>query len=132
MKHPHSHSESSLPSGLGSLHLHLEKLEERLKSVESILSEVVIESSRLNNVSAVLQDRALHRPDTLLTGVRRQVVASPFLDAGEAAAYLGITVSSLYGIVERRHLTPLRGPRRRYRFTKELLDDYLRRMTERR
>ena len=52
---------------------------------------------------------------------------SPFLDAEQAAAYLGTTVSSLYGLVERRQIEPMRGPRRRYRFTKEILDGYLKR-----
>jgi excisionase family DNA binding protein len=50
---------------------------------------------------------------------------SPYLDAQEAAEYLGINVKSLYGLVERRQLEPLRGPKRTYRFTKELLDEYL-------
>ena len=52
---------------------------------------------------------------------------SPYLDADDAARYLGISVKSLYGVVERRHLVPLRGPRRAYRFTKEMLDEYLKR-----
>lgn len=52
---------------------------------------------------------------------------SPYLAAGEAAEYLGITVSSLYGVVERGHLMPLRGPRRSYRFTESMLDEYLKR-----
>lgn len=52
---------------------------------------------------------------------------TPFLNANEAAAYLGTTVSSLYGLVERRQIEPLRGPRRRYRFTKEMLNQYLKR-----
>jgi len=52
---------------------------------------------------------------------------SPYLDAEQAAAYLGISMTSLYGQVERRHLEPLRGPRRSYRFTTKMLDDYLRR-----
>jgi excisionase family DNA binding protein len=52
---------------------------------------------------------------------------SPYLDADEAARYLGISVKSLYGVVERRHLIPLRGPRRAYRFTVEMLDEYLKR-----
>lgn len=50
---------------------------------------------------------------------------SPFLDSDGAAAYLGITLKSLYGVVERGHLRPWRGPRRRYRFTEAMLDDYL-------
>ena len=52
---------------------------------------------------------------------------SPYLGANDAAEYLGITISSLYGVVERGDLTPLRGPRRTYRFTQEMLDDYLKR-----
>lgn len=52
---------------------------------------------------------------------------SPYLDAKEAASYLGTTVSSLYGLVERRQIDPMRGPRRRYRFTKQMLDEYLKR-----
>lgn len=52
---------------------------------------------------------------------------SPYLGAEEAAEYLGVSVSSLYGIVERGHLVPLRGPRRSYRFTEKMLDDYLKR-----
>ena len=110
----------------------LETLEERLTKVESILSRHVVESTSGEGVPAVLRDRALHRPDTIPTVAEKPLVASPYLDADQAAAYLGISVSSLYGIVERRHLTPLRGPRRRYRFTRELLDDYLRRRTDRR
>ena len=52
---------------------------------------------------------------------------SPYMDAQEAADYLGITAKSLYGQVERRHIIPLRGPKGRYRFTREMLDEYLRR-----
>jgi excisionase family DNA binding protein len=51
---------------------------------------------------------------------------SPYMDSDEAAAYLGITVKSLYGQVERQRIRPLRGPRRTYRFTTEMLDEYLR------
>ncbi len=53
--------------------------------------------------------------------------SSPYLSADKAAGYLGVSVKSLYGIVERRHLVPLRGPRRAYRFTVEMLDEYLKR-----
>ena len=48
-----------------------------------------------------------------------------YFDSTQAADYLGITASSLYGLVERHKLTPLRGPRRSYRFTKKQLDTYL-------
>jgi excisionase family DNA binding protein len=60
-----------------------------------------------------------------LTGQARP--ASPYLTGEEAAQYLGISLKSLYGVVERRHLVPLRGPRRSYRFTVEMLDEYLKR-----
>ena len=69
--------------------------------------------------------RSLAHPDTIPTGEAGGRGRSPYLDATEAAAYLGITLKSLYGIVERGHLEPLRGPRRRYRFTSAMLDEYL-------
>jgi hypothetical protein len=52
-------------------------------------------------------------------------ITSPYLNAGEAAAYLRINVNALYSLVERRKLKPLPG-HRRYRFTVEILDAYLR------
>ena len=95
------------------------------------MSRLIQESALQGSVSAPLRTQALLSPDTITSATERPSVTIPYLDA-EGVAYLGITVSSLYGIVERGHLTPLRGPRRRYRFTKELLDDYLRRRAERR
>jgi excisionase family DNA binding protein len=50
---------------------------------------------------------------------------TPYFDSTAAADYLGVTEKSLYGLVERKRLTPLRGPRRTYRFTREQLDHYL-------
>lgn len=52
-------------------------------------------------------------------------VESPYLDSGKAAAYLGIDVKQLYRQVELGKLKPLRGPRNSYRFTQQMLDDYL-------
>jgi lactoylglutathione lyase len=52
---------------------------------------------------------------------------SPYLAGPEAAHYLGITMQSLYDLVGRGHLVPFRGPRRTYRFTVEMLDDYIKR-----
>jgi catechol 2,3-dioxygenase-like lactoylglutathione lyase family enzyme len=52
---------------------------------------------------------------------------SPYLDGQEAAHYLRITMQSLYDLVGRGHLVPFRGPRRMYRFTVEMLDDYIKR-----
>lgn len=48
-----------------------------------------------------------------------------YYDATAAAEYLGITTKQLYKAVEKGRLTPLRGPRRSYRFTKALLDHYV-------
>jgi hypothetical protein len=57
---------------------------------------------------------------------RGRQVQSPYLTAEQAASYLGLgSVKSLYGLVERRKLTPLPG-HRTYRFTTEQLDAYLR------
>jgi excisionase family DNA binding protein len=50
---------------------------------------------------------------------------SPYLNAEEAAKYLRITPNALYGLVERRKLRPLPGFRK-YRFTREMLDHFLR------
>jgi excisionase family DNA binding protein len=50
---------------------------------------------------------------------------SPYFDTAQACDYLGVTGKSLYALVERGRLTPLRGPRRSYRFTREMLDAYL-------
>jgi hypothetical protein len=55
----------------------------------------------------------------------KPATTSPYLDSRQAADYLGITMDSLYGLVEIGRLAPLRGPRRTYRFTPKMLDDYL-------
>jgi hypothetical protein len=55
----------------------------------------------------------------------RPTIASPYLDAKQAADYLGMTVKALYGHVERRKLRPLPGYKK-YRFTREQLDAFLR------
>lgn len=54
-----------------------------------------------------------------------KITQSPYLGAEQAAGYLGISVKSLYGLVERRQITPLRGPKRTYRFTEDILHEYL-------
>jgi excisionase family DNA binding protein len=69
---------------------------------------------------------ALAPPNTISRRPAEAGPHSPYLDSEQAAAYLGTSVKSLYGLVERRRLRPLRGPRRRYRFTTEILDEYLR------
>jgi excisionase family DNA binding protein len=52
---------------------------------------------------------------------------SPYLNAQEAAAYLRVSLKSLYAQVERGNLKPGRGPRRRILFKKEVLDRFVQR-----
>lgn len=58
-----------------------------------------------------------------------QTSKSPYMNSKEAAEYLLTSVSSLYGLVDRRQIIPLRGPKRSYRFTARMLDEYLRSRT---
>jgi excisionase family DNA binding protein len=55
----------------------------------------------------------------------QQQPTSPYLNAQEAASYLGVTLKAMYGYVERGRLKPLPGTRR-YRFTRDQLDEFLR------
>jgi excisionase family DNA binding protein len=80
-----------------------------------------------NNLKLPHNNQPALTADVGWTATENPHPASPYLTAEEAARYLGISVKSLYGVVERRHLVPLRGPRRAYRFTTEILDEYLRR-----
>jgi hypothetical protein len=88
--------------------------------------QVVPAIHNLTEIGQPVLGPALSDTSTILTNPEKRVVESPYLNAEEAAAYLGITKASLYGIVERRRIVPLRGPKRTYRFTKRMLDDYLR------
>jgi excisionase family DNA binding protein len=54
-----------------------------------------------------------------------KAVESPYFNAEEAAAYLRLKINALYSLVERRKLRPLPG-HRKYRFTREMLDAFLR------
>jgi excisionase family DNA binding protein len=64
-------------------------------------------------------------PSTPVAESTRRKIESPYLNAQEAADYLGMTVKALYGHVERRKLRPMRGYRK-YRFTTEQLDAFMR------
>jgi excisionase family DNA binding protein len=68
----------------------------------------------------------LARLDRLEAAVARPEpsVESPYLTADEAAVYLRVNVNALYSLVERRKLAPLPG-HRKYRFTRDMLDTYL-------
>jgi excisionase family DNA binding protein len=70
--------------------------------------------NRIASLEARLDSHPNHKP----------AVASPYLTAEEAADYLRLNVNALYSLVERRKLRPLPG-HRKYRFTREMLDKYL-------
>jgi excisionase family DNA binding protein len=67
--------------------------------------------------------RRIERLEAVVASLQRQQL-TPYLNAEEAADYLRITLDALYGLVERRKLRPLPGFRK-YRFTREMLDDFL-------
>lgn len=52
-------------------------------------------------------------------------VASPYLTAIEAAAYLRTTVQGIYALVKRGRILPMPGRPGRLLFTRESLDKYL-------
>lgn len=54
-----------------------------------------------------------------------QIVASPYLTAAEAAAYLRTTLHGIYSLVKRGRLRPMPGRPGRLLFTREALDHYL-------
>lgn len=54
-----------------------------------------------------------------------QNIASPYLTASEAAAYIRSTVQGIYALVKRGRLKPMPGRPGRLLFTKESLDHYL-------
>lgn len=94
------------------------------------VGEIVDENQRLGcrfgcdvpRVATADPQAALQQVGKLLAWAKRQ---GPYFDSAGACDYLGITEQSLYGLVERKRLKPLRGPRRTYRFTRKQLDDYL-------
>jgi excisionase family DNA binding protein len=53
-------------------------------------------------------------------------IASPYLTAAEAAAYLRTTVQGIYSLVKRGRLFPMPGSPGRLLFTRESLDKCLR------
>lgn len=100
------------------LHIRVELAEETLGTLRQFI-QLLEDKTRLESRSSA--DPTLSHPNS----IPRPSNLSPYLDAKAAAAYLGTTVGSLYGLVDRRQIEPLRGPRRRYRFTQAMLDEYL-------
>lgn len=131
--HLAAHPTTSLP-GLSSLVVEIGRIADALAppSPEEVraLIERLVTHHPISLTAAPTppeEGRALPDSHTISPEGPGTSVPSPYLDAEEAAAYLGVSLSSLYGIVERGRLVPLRGPRRRYRFTTAMLDEYLRR-----
>jgi excisionase family DNA binding protein len=60
-----------------------------------------------------------------------RVIESPYYIAAEAAAYLRTTIQGIYALVKRGRLKPMPGSRRLL-FTRESLDDYLKKRPSRR
>ena len=113
--------------GMGSATVVVELGQETLERLDRLLSSLGARSLGRRIASSQGVDSAVNVNvrRNALSGLPGEGRTSPYLDAEAAAEYLGINVKSLYGVVERRHLVPLRGPRRSYRFTREMLDEYL-------
>ena len=94
----------------------------RRKLLEEQVVELQDRIDRLEDAVYGLLDVAGDRIGTPKNGSRK----SPYLNSEEAAEYLRTSISSLYGLVDRKQINPLRGPKRSYRFTPRMLDDYLR------
>jgi excisionase family DNA binding protein len=117
----HVLAQSSDDFDLGDVYLDLKEQVRAELAVQPKPAESALPAARLNDIVTRLEqlERLLQKP------VEAKQVESPYLNAQEAAAYLRINVNALYSLVERRKLRPLPGYRK-YRFTKEMLDAYLR------
>jgi hypothetical protein len=99
-------------------------LKDRLRAelaVQTPPSSNPLSSATIKDILARLErlEQAVTQP------AQAKAVESPYLNAQEAAAYLRMNVNALYSHVERRKLRPLPG-HRKYRFTREMLDAFLR------
>ena len=63
--------------------------------------QVVPAVQNLTGIGQPVLEPDLPDTSTICTNTEKRVVESPYLNAEEAAAYLGISKASLYGIVER-------------------------------
>lgn len=96
----------------------------RRKHIEERLVEITDRLDQLESALFGLLDIAGNRVDA---SHNRRGKKSPYLNSEEAAEYIRTSMSSLYGVINRGHIDPLRGPKDSYRFTTRMLDDYLRR-----
>jgi excisionase family DNA binding protein len=83
--------------------------------VVEALTELITQASEI-----LRQSRELSKEDE-----PAKISSSKWLNSSEAAKYLGISVKSVYRIVELKQIVPARATRRQYRFTQEMLDQYL-------
>ncbi len=98
--------------------------------IAAMVEEISIHACRFGAGDLIDPPHDLMTPREALVVVGRLLAwternSGDYFDSSQAADYLGITSASLYGLVERKRLVPLRGPRRTYRFTKKQLDHYL-------
>jgi hypothetical protein len=102
-------------------------LKERLRAELAVQPPPIaspVPSATLKEILIRLERLERQKPQT--AKVDGPSVTSPYFTADEAVAYLRLgTIKSLYGLVERGRLVPLRGSRRRIRFTKEMLDQFM-------
>ena len=95
-----------------------------------LIEQVSITACRFRAGDLIGPQRQIMAPREALAVVGRLLAwaeqnPGDYFDCRQAADYIGVTVASLYGLVERKRIVPLRGPRRTYRFTKKQLDHYL-------
>ena len=98
--------------------------------IADLVEEVSVTAARFGAGHLIDPPHQVMKPREALVVVGRLLAwaeenPGTYFDSSQAADYLGITGASLYGLVERKRLVPLRGPRRSYRFTRKQLDDYL-------
>jgi excisionase family DNA binding protein len=132
MKPPRTRQEFTryLRDGFGQLQaIHEADFFEQVE-IADLVEEVSVMAARFGAGHLIDPPHQMMKPREALVVVGRLLAwaeenVGNYFDSSQAADYLGITGASLYTLVERKRLVPLRGPRRTYRFTRKQLDDYL-------
>lgn len=99
-------------------------------SIADLIEEISVMACRFGAGDLIDPKRHIMTPREALVVVGRLLAwaeSNPgdYFDSRQAADYIKVTAASLYGLVERKRIVPLRGPRRTYRFTRKQLDNYL-------
>lgn len=109
----------------------IEKLDPRVSDPGSDENRQPSPSHLGNAVEEGHTSEVLSLPLTIARPAETEQPQSPYLNAQEAAAYLRVSLKSLYSQVERGNLKPGRGPRRRILLKKETLDRFVQRRSQR-